>query len=615
MSNKPDGPADFLGSLPPFDRLPAAERDQALRRLDSLYINASNASELLAQMPEAFYVLYSGVIDVLGPDQEPVHRLERGDFLGPEVGLPLDPTAPGYRPLAVRQDGILYRLSAETLQGLLQRQPQLEAQFADWQIGVPSSPVLEANEADWSQQPISSLGSRPLVAAERDVDIRTAATRMAEASVSCLPILDDGSLCGLITDRDLRNRVLAAGLDPSSPVADIMTPGPVTIRMSEPLFEALALMSQHNIHHLPVLDERDQPVGIVTTTDLLRQQKNAPQIFSKSLHKARDLDSLRIVARELPDQVRSFARNARDAATAGRLVTALTDTLTRRLISLYGEAHGAPPAAYAWLAFGSQGRADQTLYSDQDNGLLLADDPSPQAERWFAGLADYVCDGLAACGIPLCPGNVMAKNPEWRLSREQWAGRFQSWVTEPTPKGVLNSMIFFDSRCVAGNQNLYRRHRRHVAELGQQSRFLAEVAGTVARIPVPLGLFDRLLTESRQGKASIDLKTLGIAVANDLVRLHALQAGLTEPGTLERLQALEKTGQHAHEDLHNLADTWRFLTNLRLHWQLGEHSVADAPNAILPEYLSSLERRQLKAAFRVLKDAQEGAALHYRHGL
>lgn len=615
MSINPDGPAGFLGSLPPFDRLPAAERERALSRLDSLYLNASNASELLAQMPEAFFVVYSGVIDVLGPDGEPVQRLESGDFLGPVVGLPLVPEAPGYQPLQVRRDGILYRLPADTLKGLLQRQPGLAEQLAELHTGLPVRQAVSTDEVDWSQQTVGSLTGRPLVAVERDLSVQQAAARMAESGVSCLPVLDNGSLCGLITDRDLRNRVLAVGLDPLSPVADIMTPGPITISVDQPLFEALALMSQYNIHHLPVLDQQGWPLAVITTTDLLRQQRNAPQIFSKSLHKAPDLATLRTVARELPDQVRSFALNARDAATAGRLVTALTDTLTRRLISLYGEQNGAPPAAYAWLAFGSQGRADQTLHSDQDNGLLLADDLSASAERWFAGLADYVCDGLAACGIPYCPGDIMAKNPDWRLTRRQWEQRFRSWIIEPTPKGVLHSMIFFDSRCVAGNSNLYRRHRRTVAELGQQSQFLAQVAGIVVRIPVPLGLFDRLRTESRQGQASIDIKTLGIAVANDLVRLHSLQAGLTEPGTLARLQALKSSGRHAPEDLHNLADTWRFLTDLRLHWQLGDHALPDAPNAILPEHLSSLERQQLKAAFRVLKEGQEAAGLHYRHGL
>ncbi len=615
MSTRPEGPADFLGSLPPFDRLPAAERERALRRLDSLYLNASNASELLAQMPEALYVLYSGVVDVLGADGEPVQRLESGDFLGSAVGLPVIPGPPEYRPLSVRRDGIVYRLPADVLGALLQRQPQLGARLAELHGGLPSPRLAEADAVDWSQRTLAELPARPLVAVERDLSIQAAAARMAEAGVSCLPVLDDGNLCGLITDRDLRNRVLAAGMDPARPVTDIMTPGPITIGQDQPLFEALTLMGQHNIHHLPVIDDRGQPLAVVTTTDLLRQQRNAPLIFSKSLHKAADLEALVTVSRELPDQVRSFARHARDAATAGRLVTALTDTLTRRLIGLYSETAGAPPAAWAWLAFGSQGRADQTLYSDQDNGLLLADDLGPEAQRWFAGLADYVCDGLAACGIPYCPGQIMAQNPDWRLTLQQWEQRFRSWVTEPTPKSVMHSMIFFDSRCVAGNQNLFRRHRRAVAELGQQTRFLAQVAEVVSRVPVPLGLFDRLRTESRHGQASIDLKTLGIAVANDLVRLHALQSGLTEAATLDRLQALEGTGRHASEDLRNLGDAWRLLTDLRLRWQLDEHALADAPNAILPEYLSSLEKRQLKAAFRVLKEGQEAAALHYRHGL
>jgi CBS domain-containing protein len=347
----------------------------------------------------------------------------------------------------------------------------------------------------------------------------------------------------------------------------------------------------------------------------LRQQRNTPYLFSQSLHKAPDLDTLVRIAQELPQQIRAFAHNARDAATAGRLVAAVTDTLTQRLIELYMAEHEPPQVPWAWLAFGSQGRCDQTLYSDQDNGLLLDDHITPSDRDWFAGLARWVCDGLAACGIPYCPGDIMASNPKWRLTQSEWERRFRDWVDAPTPEGVMHSMIFFDSRCVAGHQALYNRHRQQIAQLGQESQFLAQIGGIVVRIPVPLGLFDRFRTQRKDGAESIDIKKLGIAVANDLVRLQALQAGLTEAPTLARLQALSGRRGQAQEDLDNLTEAWRVLTDIRLRWQLSDMARVSAPNHIQPDRLSTLERRQLKAAFRILKRSQDAVALRYRLGI
>jgi len=514
----------------------------------------------------------------------------------------------------VHQDGIVYRIHEDAL-SVLADFPEVQQLLATVNSAARGIRLNLATDDDWTQQPVQDILQRDMIAIEQTQSIRAAAQLMADAGVSCLPVLADGRLSGVLTDRDLRSRVLAAGVDPQQPITQVMTPDPVTLQSSQPLFEAMALMSQHNVHHLPVVDEQGTPVGVVTASDVLRQQRNTPYLFSQSLHKAPDLDTLVRIAQELPQQIRAFAHNARDAATAGRLVAAVTDTLTQRLIELYMAEHEPPQVPWAWLAFGSQGRCDQTLYSDQDNGLLLDDHIAPSDRDWFAGLARWVCDGLAACGIPYCPGDIMASNPKWRLTQSEWERRFRDWVDAPTPEGVMHSMIFFDSRCVAGHQALYNRHRQQIAQLGQQSQFLAQIGGIVVRIPVPLGLFDRFRTQRKDGTESIDIKKLGIAVANDLVRLQALQAGLTEAPTLARLQALSGRRGQAQEDLDNLAEAWRVLTDIRLRWQLSDMARVSAPNHIQPDRLSTSERRQLKAAFRILKRSQDAVALRYRLGI
>lgn len=601
----------FLRDLPPFDLLTDAERLSALRHLDSVYINAQNHEALLDKGPAALYIVRTGIIDLLDAQGEVSARLEAGDLLGQAYALGKALTLPRR---VIQQDGVLYRLPAKELKRLVQSNRAFAAQLAPdgTQVLRPqdSSTPLEIAE-DWTRIPIDSLLNRALVSVNVTASIHEVASIMSQAGVSCVPVVDQGKLAGLITDRDLRNRVLAKGLDGNAMASDVMSRSPFTISSRQYLFDALALISAHNIHHLPVLDDQGEPVGMLTTTDLLHQQRNAPMLFMKALHKADSREALVALARDLPAHIRSFASQAKDAATAGRLVATLTDTLTRRLIALWEQDHGEPPVAWAWLAFGSQAREDQTLYSDQDNGLLLADEASDEQVDWFLRMAEFVCTGLDACGVPLCPGDVMAMNPQWCLREADWQRAFSHWVDEPTPKGVMHCMIFFDSRCIAGHAGLYRRHRQTAADLGQTPRFLAQAAAHVDAISVPLGLFDRLLGRDQ---STLDIKTQGIAVINDIVRLHTLRHGLQVPGTLARLEALADSPHMAASDLREWADAWRFMTALRLRWQLQEDVDPEAPNRLITARLSNLERRQLKLALQVLKESQRGAVQTFRMG-
>lgn len=601
----------FIRTLPPFDRLTQGERTALVKRMDSVYVSAQNQTAVLDDRPASLYIVRSAVVDRLDEQGQVAERLESGDVLGQVSSENAVAPLPPY---AIHQDGILYRLPKDSVDTVLAQ----NAHFAAWFSATATQqlafrPVTSGSDLDddWTRQQVLDVPGRLLVTVDADASIQQTAQTMADAGVSCVPVMSDGLLVGLVTDRDLRNRALARGLDPHQSVSAIMTRSPITLKARQTLLDAMTLISEHNIHHLPILNDQGQPCGMLTTTDLLHQQRNAPLVFIKALHKADSRQALQRLTRALPEQIKAIARSAQDASAAGRVLSAITDTLTRRLIDLWIQNAGEPPAAYAWLAFGSQARQDQTLHSDQDNGLLLADDIPDSARQWFARMADYVCHGLADCGVPLCPGHIMAMNPDWCLTLSEWRQRFSHWVDEPDPKSVMHCMIFFDSRCVAGNASLYRQHRDAVADLGQHPRFLAEVATHIDGLHIPLGLFDRLL--GRQ-PGVIDIKTQGIAVINDLVRLHALHHGMMEAAIPDRLGLLENSPQLAASDVREWSDAWRFLTSLRLRWQLS-HDVDDtAPNRIDTHRLSNLERRQLKVALNVLKTAQKGAVQTFRGG-
>lgn len=632
----------FLLDCPPFDQLSQEQRQWAAGQIKAAYLNEHNVDELFRTHSPALYIVRSGGFDLLAPDGTLIERLESHDLFGfPSLltGRAVVNT------LEVIEDGIVYILSADTFDQLRQHSRAFEHYFIraheqrllsqqGSQQGQrlaafdPKKPHLSSANAqltraearaapsnaygDSLQRLVREVVTRAPVGLASTATIQEAAQQMRDEQISSVLVVDDGRLVGILTDRDLRNRVVAQGLDYSIHVNAVMTQAPATIREGQTLLDALTLMTQENIHHIPVLNERDQPVGMLTNTDLMRQQKSEPVMLISALNKAQNRAALVQEAQHIPDYMHSFALRMNDAAAVGRLLASLTDTMTRKLIDFYEREHGVAPAAYVWLAFGSQGREDQTLSSDQDNGLLLANDLNEQQLAWFAGLGEYVCEGLADCGIPKCPGNIMASNPDCRRTKQGWLERFTSWTESPTPKALMYCQIFFDSRNVRGNKRLYQAYREAVAELGRSEFFLGNLARLQANVQVPLGLFNRFRgTESGKDSDLIDIKRHGLALINDIVRLYSLHAGLTEPRTLMRLQLLQDSKLLNRKDNQALAEAWQFLTQLRLQHQLAVWGSEQPKNALDPDNLSTLTRRQLKSAFRILKDCQQGVSLKF----
>ncbi|RUO61825.1 DUF294 nucleotidyltransferase-like domain-containing protein [Pseudidiomarina insulisalsae] len=618
----------FLLDCPPFDLLSDDKRQWVAAQVKAVYLNEHNVDELFKNYSPALYIVRSGAFDLLAPDGDLIERLESHDLFGfPSLLSGRDVV----NKLSVVEDGIVYIISAEVFdhlrqharpferyfihaheQRLLSRPGQTSPNFAAKKAGAAPAGVEGLGDGASLQRLVGEVVARQAVWLSSTATIQQAAQRMRDEKISSLLVVDDGRLVGILTDRDLRNRVVAQGLDPSLHVNAVMTQAPATIAAKQSLLDALTLMTQHNIHHIPVVDENDQPVGMLTLSDLIRQQKSEPVMLISALNRAKTRDELVHEARQIPEYIHSFAQRVNHAAAVGRLLASLTDTMTRKLIDLYEQNHGVAPAAYVWLAFGSQGREDQTLSSDQDNGLLLANDLNEKQLQWFAGLGEFVCEGLAACGIPKCPGNIMASNPDCRRTRAGWLERFRSWTEAPTPKALMYCQIFFDSRNVRGNKRLYQAYREDVAKLGRSEIFLGNLARLQANVQVPLGLFNRFRgTESGKDSDLIDIKRYGLALINDIVRLYSLHAGLTEPRTLTRLALLSNSQLLSKSDNQALAEAWQFFTQLRLQHQLAVWGTERPKNALDPDQLSTLSRRQLKSAFRIIKDCQQGVSLKF----
>ncbi|MGC9455993.1 MAG: putative nucleotidyltransferase substrate binding domain-containing protein [Halothiobacillaceae bacterium] len=514
----------------------------------------------------------------------------------------------------VREDSLLYRLPADGLERLGSRHPALALKLErDARQRLEQALLRLRSESPQALATMSArvdgLLAREPVTGHPDMSIREVAQRMSECRVTSLPLLKDGQLCGLVTDRDLRRRCLAAGRAPEEPVHTIMTRELVTISPSRSAFEAMLLLSRHTIHHLPVVDESGRLLGILSSSDLLRSQGTQSVHLVREIRAAETTEAVIEAGRRLPVLQTRLVDIGADGPVLGEAMVTVTDAMTRRLIELAGAELGPAPVQFAWVAVGSQGRREQTAHSDQDHALILADDYDPTRHaRWFADLADRVRDGLASAGLVTCPGDVMASNPQWRLSLADWTDRFATWIDSPDPKAMMLACNFFDMRTVHGanalRDALFETILPTAAQNGIFHRFLA--ADALSSRP-PLGFFGQLVVVSEdKHEPSVDLKHQGLLPIVDLARWHAVSAGLHQVNTLERLEAAAGHEMLAEDTARALMDAWRFLYTLRARHQAAQIRAGTAPdNRLAPDTLSGLEREHLRDAFRVIADHQK----------
>jgi CBS domain-containing protein len=464
---------------------------------------------------------------------------------------------------------------------------------------------------------VGSLVRRAPVLLAPETPIREAARKMSEQRISSVLIGQEDHLFGLITDRDLRSRVVAQGLDIERPVMDIATLAPMCIATSAPAFHAMLLMARHNIHHVPVMDD-GKVVGMVTTSDLTEHYSTSAVYLARSIHSQESLEGLVGCAGKVRDLQRSLAAAGATAYSSGHIMTAITDAFTSRLLQLGERQYGPPPVDYCWVAAGSQARQEQTAKSDQDNCMVLDNgyDEAPHG-AYFAALSRFVCDGLDACGYVHCPGEMMAMTDKWRQPQRRWHEYFHRWVDEPEPMALMLTCVFFDLRPVYGRTELLEDLRREVLQRTQGNRiFLAYMVSNALGHTPPLGMFGQISTaRSGEHRGRIDLKHNGIVPVVDLARVYALAGGHPAVNTHDRLESAGASREVSEQAAHDLRDALEFLSTLRIQHQMRQIDQGRAPDNFLdPDTLSSFERRRLKDAFGVVQKLQQVLSQRYTAG-
>ena len=596
----------FLSQVAPFSELSADQLEDLAKRFEPIqFSDQVQIGEFHHPGEHDLHVIVRGAVSLMDSDGKTLEQRGEGELFGHAICFGSGPR--DYAVIA-SEALVVLRLPYAELQNLCRANPVINRFFS-------ASPGARLREAEQSTPArLAELALRPPVTTESRQSIADGARLMAQHLVSCLPIVDGGSLVGILTDRDLRNRVLGAGFDPARPIAEVMTANPVTGTPADRLEDALLLMMQYNIHHLPIVDENRELIGIVSSGDLLRLQSPHPLRLVRDIQRADSRAKLAELAQKGPGLLARMCRQGNRVTEVGRVAGMMTDACTRRLLKLAEAELGPAPMAWTWLAFGSQARLEQGLISDQDNGLLLAETPDEEAANYFKRMADFVCDGLNEAGYVYCPGGVMAKG-EWRLSYRDWRKTFASWILEPAPKSVMQSSIFFDLRGVAGDLDMATRLHGEVLAQARESkifrRFLA--AESMGHRP-PIGLFRQFVQEHEGEKThGLNLKKRGVIPIVDLARVRALEGAIPAVHTEDRLRAAAAQGIMNERDADDLIHALRFIGNVRLRHQVDLYERGEKPNHLVdPDSLSGLHRRYLRSAFGIVQTAQEALANRYQ---
>ena len=451
--------------------------------------------------------------------------------------------------------------------------------------------------------PVDAVCRRPAVTCSPDIGLVEMAGLMKADNISGIVVVEDELPVGIVSLRDLRDLIAdAAGEVCAMTVREIMKSALITIRRSDFLFKAIFLMAKHNIHRLIVIDDFGRLSGVITDTDLMRIQTRSPLYLVQEIESAVSIDQLRLIGQRMIGMLHYAVKTHADAKSLIQLIAHFNDAFIQRLIFILELCEGIRlPAGAAYLALGSEGRQEQTLRTDQDSAIVYRDDLSTEDRAEVRRFAERIVVALESVGVPLCPGNIMASNPQWCHSLSEWEQLTEQWITQGGPEATMNFGVFQDLRVLHGEQRFEEQLRRHICACARNhALFFPSMARNIVRFKPPLGMFGRLLVGKDGAKrGKIDLKKGGLFALTRGIGLIALEADIMGGTTWDKLERLHHLKLVSDYDLEVLQEAFTFLIKMRLEKQLIAISSGKEPTDYVdPLVLKDRERDELRASFK-----------------
>lgn len=598
----------FLAEHPPFDELDDKDLDRVVSAVEIEHFAPGAVILQQAGAPAThLFVVRKGEVEILDGGRV-IDEVGEGDVFG--MWSLLGKVAPSATVRAA-QDTLCYLIPAGLANDVLQTGAGIAFVAASVRRRIARvDETLKAEIDPARYRKVGELVRRPPVTAEPSTTVADAAGLMARERISCLLIRRSDGQVGVLTDRDLRTRVVAERRSSITPIGDVMTPRAETVPGETMAGEVLLRMLEGGFHHFPVVDTAGTVVGVVTDTDLMGLGRHTPFALKSAISRAPDRDGVASAVGDLPEVIASLVESSADPVDIGHVIAFSIDAATRRLLELGIAEFGNPPVEWAWLALGSAARQEQAIHTDQDHALAFEGDRE-LAEPALAPLAEFVTAGLEQAGFARCRGEVMAANPALRLSVDEWVERFDHWMNLQTPKASEQLSVVFDFRRVAGDLDAEAPLNESMKLAVDRPVFLQHLARRGLDLKPPIGFVGRLRVE-RGGErpGTVDLKRGGILIIGNIARAYAIRAGITAKRTVDRLRGAEQSGEIDAETREGLEEAFRFLWDVRLrhHVEL-LRAGQDLDDFVDPKDLGGVARQGLKEAFRIVAHAQKGLAL------
>ncbi len=577
--------------------------------------------------PDNVYYLISATAEILvgPPDDERAVSLSRsGQLVGWLTVFTTDPFPASAR---VVEPGEVIEIRADVLRRLLQKHPavgsvlaatmarRLEDLFEEIRAQAVQEPILGRSDTFAFRRRVSEVMSSPVVSMTVDASARDAALTMQDASVSSVLITEEGVLRGIVTEKDLVQKVMARGLDPDrTALAQVMASPVITMTPDSYVYKALGVMRRHRIRHLPVTDG-DRVVGMISMRALMALGSHSTLELVEQIEASATLEGLA----QTTQQVRSLCLELLDegvpADEVSRLLSHINRDVHRRVLELAMEAMeaeglGPAPVTFCFIVMGSHGRAENHFFTDQDHGMILADYPPEdwhRVEPYFMELSGRLSEGLARVGFPLCRGNVMSSNPVWRKPATEWKQQVLGWFANPNATAIRYTTLFYDFVPIWGDASLAHDLRDFITR-GIQRNFqlLRSLFDEASHHRVPLTIFKNFVTErSGPHKGEMDLKRSGLLFLVECARILALRHGISETSTLGRLQALADKEAMPRDEAEFIRTAYKTLVHFLLHAQ-AEKIRAGEPvdNYVNPQKLPIQERYLLRHALEATSRLQ-----------
>ncbi|MBS3802913.1 MAG: CBS domain-containing protein [Oleiphilaceae bacterium] len=475
---------------------------------------------------------------------------------------------------------------------------------------IQSGAMASINPGTSLDTQLERYSLRKPVVCSPDVQIRQVVAMMHDHNVGSMVITDGtGHPTGIFTLRDLRSMIAEETATLDDPVSRVMTPNPCCLTTIDRAFDAALLMAERHFAHICVVDADNRLTAVVSERDLFSLQRVDLVHLARTIGTATQLQTLVSLRSQVSRLVDTMLAHGADSGQVVKIITTLNDVTVRRVLELNLEKED-PGIGFTWLAFGSEGRQEQTLLTDQDNGILFETPEGmteDQVREKLLPFAERVCRDLAECGFVLCPGNIMASNPKLCLSSAEWNDWFIRFIDASTPQNLVYSSIFLDMRAIFGPEKPLATLRERVVERIQKNQlFQKMLAGNAVLRKPPLTMFNTFRYASGANKHTLDLKRQGLAPFVEAARVFAMASGIEEPNTLGRMDRLAEKGVFAPKDAGAWKEAYGLIQAIRMraHQEMLEKDLP-LSNYIDPDDLNPLDRRILRESFRQAQRLQQ----------